>query len=125
MHVQAARAVTTAQKPGALRATHAPALDAATIIDVSARVYGTTRGRQVHRHHKLDVFISIFFPHCPLQSEKKCWEMDFLLRRNGILTNALHESALALCVRMCACVGTDPSLLSEVATRTVNAMKNV
>ena len=66
-----------------------------------------------------------FFPHCPLQSEKKCWEMNFLLQRNGILTNALHESALALCVRMCACVGTHPNLFSEAATRTVNVMKNV
>ena len=67
----------------------------------------------------------LFSPHCPLQSEKKCWEMDFLLQRNGILTNALHESALALCVRMCACVGMHPNLFSEAATRTVNVMKNV
>ena len=65
-----------------------------------------------------------FFPHCALQSEKKCWKIDFLLRRTGVLTNALHESALALCVRMCACVCTHPNLFSEAATRTVNVMKN-
>ena len=51
--------------------------------------------------------------------------MDFLLRRKGNLTNALHESALALCVRMRACAGTHPNVFSEAASRTVNVIKNV